>query len=199
MELWLARHGVTAKNREGVWQGQQDVPLAPEGRRQAEKLAGRLLRLGIRFDRLYSSDLARARATAEVLGEALGLTPTPDPRLRELCVGELAGKPREEVFAAYAEVLEKTRADPWTTRLPGGESLGDLRARFLDFLADLPEGRHLVVAHAGVIRVAVWSALGLEGGQPWRLLVPNASLTRVLFPEGQAGPIGDAAHLEDGG
>ena len=193
------RHGVTAKNREGVWQGQQDVPLAPEGRRQAERLAHRLLRLGIRFDRLYTSDLARARATAQVLAEALGLAPLPDRRLRELCVGELAGKPREEVFAAYAEVLEKTRADPWTTRLPGGESLGDLRARFLDFLAGLPEGRHLVVAHAGVIRVAVWVALELEAGQPWRLRIPNASLTRVVLPEGQAGPIGDAAHLEEGG
>ena len=199
MELWLVRHGETEKNREGVWQGQLDVPLSPEGRTQAKRLAARLQRLGLRFDGLFSSDLARARETARVLGEALALEAKEDPRLRELCVGALAGKPREEVFSTYAEVLAQTRADPWRTRLPGGESLSDLKARLLAFLDELPKGRHLVVTHAGVIRVAVWVALGLEVGQPWRLRVPNASLTRVLLPEGQAGPIGDAAHLEEGG
>ncbi len=199
MELWLVRHGETAKNREGIWQGQLDVPLSPEGQIQAKRLAARLGRLGLRFDGLFSSDLARARETARVLGEALGLEAKEDPRLRELCVGALAGKPREEVFSTFAEVLEKTRTDPWKTPLPGGESLSDLKARLLAFLAELPEGRFLVVTHAGVIRVAVWVALGLEVGQPWRLRIPNASLTRVLLPEGQAGPIGDAAHLEEGG
>ncbi len=199
LELWLVRHGETAKNREGVWQGQLDVPLAEAGREQARRLSCRLRGWREKFDRLYTSDLARARETAEILGEALGLDPAPDPRLRELCVGELAGQPRGTLFETYAEVLAATRADPWGTRLPGGESLGDLRRRLLDFLGDLPAGRHLVVTHAGPIRVLVWTALGLETGQPWRLKVPNASLTRIVFPQGEAGPVGDAAHLEQGG
>ena len=192
------RHGETEKNRAGVWQGQLDVPLSEVGRRQIARLAARLRRFTTRFDRLYTSDLARARESAAILGEALGLTPIPDPRLRELCVGELAGKPREEIFARYAEVMEESRKDPWKTRLPGGESLLDLKSRLEAFLAELPEGRHLVVAHAGVVRVFVWMALGLESGAPWRLRVPNASLSRVVFPEGLAGPVGDACHLEGG-
>ena len=198
MELWLVRHGETAKNREGVWQGQLDVPLSEAGRAQARRLARRLAALDPGFDGLYTSDLARARETAAILGEALGLAPVPDPRLRELCVGELAGRPRDEVFSAYAEVMERSRRDPWRTRLPGGESLADLKGRLLDFLGDLPEGRHLVVAHAGVVRVFVWIALEIEAGEPWRLRVPNASLTRVVLPEGLVGPLGDVCHLEGG-
>jgi len=190
------RHGETEKNRAGVWQGQLDVPLSETGRRQIVRLAARLRRWPERFDRLYTSDLARARESAEILGQALGLRPVPDPRLRELCVGELAGKPREEVFSRYARVMEASRKDPWNTRMPGGERLLDLKSRLEAFLAELPEGRHLVVAHAGTIRVLVWMALGLEEGAPWRLWVPNASLSRVVFPEGRAGPVGDAGHLE---
>ncbi len=202
MELWLVRHGETDLNRAGVWQGQLDAPLSREGRAQATRLARRLARGSVAFDRLYASDLARARDTARILGEGLGLRVQEDSRLRELCVGELSGRPREEVFTAYAEVLARTRADPWNTRLPGGESLSDLRRRLLDFLAGLPPGRHLVVTHAGVIRVAIWLALGLTDGQPWRIRLANTSLTRVTFPEapnawtGEAGPVGDAAHLE---
>jgi len=198
VELWLVRHGETEKNRAGVWQGQLDVPLSEVGRRQIERLAARLRRWPTRFDRLYTSDLSRARESAEILGRALGLRPIADPRLRELCVGELAGKPREAIFERYAAVMERSRKDPWNTRLPGGESLSDLRARLEAFLTELPEGRHLVVAHAGVVRVFVWMALGLEEGAPWRLRVPNASLSRVVFPDGQAGPVGDACHLEGG-
>jgi len=196
------RHGETDLNRAGVWQGQLDAPLSATGRRQAERLAERLAESGPAFDRLYTSDLSRARDTAALLGARLGLAPKADRRLRELCVGELSGRPREEVFAGYAEVLARTRADPWNTRLPGGESLSDLRRRLLEFLAELPPGRHLVVTHAGVIRVAVWLALGLAEGQPWRIRLANTSLTRVAYPEapdawaGEAGPVGDAAHLE---
>ncbi len=196
------RHGETDLNRAGIWQGQLDAPLSREGRDQAERLARRLEKRGLAFAGLFSSDLARARDTAAILGERLGLRVQADPRLRELCVGELSGKPRDEVFAAYAEVLARTRADPWNTRLPGGESLADLKQRLLAFFQTLPPGRHLVVSHAGPIRVAVWLALGLKAGQPWRIKLANASLTRVAFPEapagwaGEVGPVGDAAHLE---
>jgi len=94
--------------------------------------------------------------------------------------------------------LKRTSEDPWNAPLPGGESLGELRERFLSFVADLPPGRHLVVTHAGVVRVAVFLALGLKEGQPWRLVVPNASLTEVDLAAKRAGPIGDACHLEGG-
>ncbi len=195
------RHGETELNASGTWQGQLDVPLSKTGERQAARLAARLAALGERFSGVYSSDLARAMATAMPLARSLRLPVRPDPRLREICLGELAGKPRGVLLQGYAEVLEATREDPWGARFPGGESLADVRERLEAFLSGLPPGRHLVVTHAGPIRVAVWLALGLFAAEPWRLRIKNTSITRVAFPQGFPGPgevyaVGDAAHLE---
>ncbi|WP_457636627.1 histidine phosphatase family protein [Oceanithermus sp.] len=203
MEVWLVRHGVTAYNQNGVWQGQRDIPLAPEGRRQAELLALRLERLGETFTALYTSDLSRAAETARILGRRLGLEPRTDRRLREVCVGELSGLDRETVRRNYPEYLESSRRDPWHTRFPGGESLAELAERIADFLDGLGSGRYLVVTHGGAIRAAVLRALAADTPEPWRIRLENTSLTRLYYPEGpRAGgyvhAVGDAAHLEPG-
>ncbi len=191
VEIWWVRHGATAANAAGIWQGQQDTPLAPEGAEQIRELARVLKEKGLRFDALYASDLRRALDSARILGEVLGLSVRPDPRLRELCLGELAGRAKEDAMEAFAEYFEEAKKEPWHAKPPGGESLAELRQRLLNFFKGLaPGGRYLVVAHAGPIRVAVWEALGLgEYGQPWRLVVPNASLTRTDYTRHRAGPI----------
>ncbi len=192
VEVWWVRHGATAANAAGVWQGQQDTLLSPEGAAQIRRLAEALKEKGVRFDALYASDLRRALDSARILGEVLGLSVKPDPRLRELCLGELAGRAKEDAMAAFADYFKEVRKNPWHAKPPGGESLAELRRRLLDFLKELmPEGRYLVVAHAGPIRVGVWEALGLgEYGQPWRLVVPNASLSRTDLTHHRAGPVG---------
>ncbi len=203
MEVWLIRHGVTSYNQNGVWQGQRDIPLAPEGRRQAELLAKRLARLGQTWTALYTSDLSRAAETARVLGQQLGLAPRSDKRLREVCVGELSGLDREQVRQHFADYLERSRQDPWQTKFPGGETLAELSRRVWAFMEELGSGRYLVVTHGGAIRAAVLRTLEAETPAPWRIKLDNTSITRLHFPEGlQAGgyvhTVGDAAHLEPG-
>jgi len=203
VEVWLVRHGVTAHNQEGIWQGQRDVPLAPEGRAQARRLAARLARLGLTWTTLYASDLARAAETARIVAERLGLAVHTDRRLREVCVGELSGLTRPEVNARYGDYVTRSQADPWRTRFPGGETLAELYDRVWAFLNELGEGRHLVVSHGGAIRAAVLGVLEAQRATPWRIRLENTSITRLHFPEGpRAGgfvhAVGDAAHLEPG-
>ncbi len=203
MEVWFLRHGVTAHNQEGIWQGQRDVPLAPEGRAQARRLAARLERLGLTWTALYSSDLERALETAQIVAGRLGLAVRRDRRLREVCVGELSGLSRVQVQERYADYVARSREDPWSTRFPGGETLAELYDRIWSFLGGLDEGRHLVVSHGGAIRAAVLGVLEMKNAAPWRIRLENTSITRLHFPEGVGGggfvhTVGDAAHLESG-
>jgi broad specificity phosphatase PhoE len=93
-ELLLVRHGETDWNAEGKLQGHTDRPLNKYGRRQAQALADKLA--GERIDAVYASDLARARETAEIVGEKLGLTVAVDPDLREKNWGNWEGLTSDE-------------------------------------------------------------------------------------------------------
>ena len=95
--ICLIRHGETAWNAELRIQGHRDLPLNGSGLAQAEALAGRLA--GQRFDALYSSDLLRARQTAQPLADVLGLPVRLEPELRERHFGCCEGKTREEILA----------------------------------------------------------------------------------------------------
>jgi len=203
VEVWFIRHGVTRHNQDGIWQGQRDVPLAPEGYEQARRLAERLARAGLTWTALYTSDLARAAETARILGERLGLTPRSDRRLREVCVGELSGLARRDVAERYGDYLARSREDPWNTRFPGGETMAELAERVWRFVEELGGGRYLVVSHGGAIRAAVLRTLAAATPAPWRIRLENTSITRLRFPEGVAAggyvdSVGDAAHLEPG-
>src|SRR5579884_1391455 len=93
-DLLLVRHGETDWNAEGRLQGHTDRPLSDFGRRQAKELAERLS--GERVDAIYASDLARARETAEIVGERLGLPVVIDPDLREKNWGSWEGLTGDE-------------------------------------------------------------------------------------------------------
>lgn len=203
-EFWVVRHGESIWNADGRYQGQTDVPLSHVGLLQASSLAERLT--GQHFDAVYSSDLARALQTAEIVAERLAGRPPvhPDPGLREIDVGQLSGLVLADIEARHPEYLRDLRADPWQTRRPGGESMADLFARsgaaFERLRAQHPGGRVLVFTHGGVVRVAVGLALGGVPNHAWaRLSVTNTSITRILLGENSGTLLGfnDDAHLEN--
>ena len=141
-------------------QGRRDPPLSERGRAQARDLAERVE--GERLAALYTSDMRRARETAEVVAERLGLEPRVDERLAEVDMGGWQGRLRSEVMREHPDVWAAwRRADP-DVRFPGGESLRDLNARVLAALADVAAGPlpALVVCHGGPIRVALAAAGG---------------------------------------
>jgi broad specificity phosphatase PhoE len=151
----LARHGQTDDNREPIRvQGFTDTPLNDTGRRQASELAERVAGDGIAS--LWSSDLSRARETAEIVGARIGLAPRLDARLREANRGRWEGHrfidiAREEPDR-YAAWL-RAGAD---FRFPGGESLLDQQVRVSECLSEIHAAGELpalVVCHGGSIRV----------------------------------------------
>jgi broad specificity phosphatase PhoE len=153
--ILLLRHAQSTWNAERRWQGWADAPLSEEGERQAE-LAARRLRAE-ELTSVASSDLRRARRTAEFISQSLGLGPVGVERgLRERDVGEWSGLTAEEVDERWPGQREAWR----TGRLnapPGGESTPALIDRVLEALHKLataaePTERLLVVTHGGVIR-----------------------------------------------
>jgi probable phosphoglycerate mutase len=175
-EIWLARHGETDANAEGRVQGTIDSPLNERGREQARALAGEVTRLGIRA--LYTSQLARARETAEIVGEKLGLEARVDPRFAESWRGEWEGRLIAEIKDEDPQGWTGSMSLDPSFRFPGGESLEEHGARVEAALADVARGPlpALVICHGGTIRRAI--ALRRPEGLP-DAPVANGSLTLV--------------------
>jgi len=152
VKLYLVRHGQSTGNVGGTLMGQSDHLLTPLGQDQARAAAARLAPFGPMP--VYSSDLARARATAEhiaVTWEAGGRTGVPpkvllDPRLREISLGEYEGRSWGE-FEEDEALTAAFAADPYGTALPNGESLKHLETRVLAAVAD-------ILSHVGVAETA---------------------------------------------
>ena len=127
MQIFLLRHGETRWNREGRCQGSSDIELNEVGRRQADEVAEHLGRR--RIDAVYSSQLRRARQTAEIVGEPHGVAVRTEPDLRELDHGEMEGLTFVEVKEKFDGWIERWRSQPEGLRLPGGERLLDVDRR----------------------------------------------------------------------
>jgi len=196
LELWLIRHGETAWNAEGRIQGSVDLPLSPGGVRQAERLAARLA--NTHFDAAFASDLARARQTGEIAlpGTDLRL----DRRLRELDYGVFEGKTWSELGPDEAAMARHWHADRVGRRIPGGESYGDLMARFEAFRAEIPErGCVIAFAHGGTVRGALYTVLGSPTPGVWRFEVANTGTTRLRYRADGVTivTLNDHAHLDE--
>jgi probable phosphoglycerate mutase len=154
-EIWLARHGETDANAEGRVQGSLDPPLNDAGREQARALAREAATLGI--EALYTSQLRRARETAEIIGAELGLEPQVDERFAESFRGEWEGRLIADIKAEDPAAWAGSLALDPAFRFPAGESLEEHGARVEAALADVERGRlpALVVCHGGSIRRVV--------------------------------------------
>jgi broad specificity phosphatase PhoE len=163
--LFLVRHGETDWNAAGRWQGQTDVPLNATGRAQALAVAARLRAEGVRA--IATSDLSRARGTAAIVGDALGLeVALVDAALRERAYGEWEGLTRAECAARFPEAWARHVADPRTPP-PGGESTDALLARVVPAIARAAErlvAPALLVTHGGVMRAFLAAALASVPG-----------------------------------
>lgn len=156
----LARHGETDDNIEPIRvQGFRDTPLNDTGRQQAAELAERMSYAGIAS--LWSSDLSRARETAEIVGARIGLEPRLDPRLREAFRGSWEGRLFIDIEREDPEGYAAWRRAGEEFRFPGGESLRDQLDRVSAAVEDVRndgEGPALVVCHGGSIRVMLCAA-----------------------------------------
>jgi glucosyl-3-phosphoglycerate phosphatase len=174
MRLLLVRHGESEWNAGRVLQGQADIPLSDRGRAQVSGLHPVIADLSP--CRAVTSDLARARETADRLGHA---TARREPALREIDVGVWQGRAISDLIAQEPAHYAGWRAG--TFRPDGGEDWTSFTARVSGALqSEIAQGDAktlLVVSHGGVIRALLQSFLGLE---PRRILpVSPASLTSL--------------------
>ena len=144
------RHGESEGNLAGKFTGWWDAPLTARGIEQA-RVAGRKLQ-AISFDRIFVSDLVRARQTCEA---ALpGCEYTVDSRLREINLGKLEGLPVKEAKALYPDAADRGRAIGDCSSV-GGECRDSFWGRLQSFLSDIEKAGYENVAlftHAGVVR-----------------------------------------------
>jgi probable phosphoglycerate mutase len=197
------RHGETAWNVDARIQGHHDVALNAVGRTQALRL-GRALAAGERPDVLYSSDLSRARATAQAVADACGLPLHLDAGLRERCFGVFETCTLDEVQARMPEMAARWRRREPGFEPPGGESLQAFSARCVatvSRLAALHPGQTVaLVAHGGVLDCLYRAAMSLplETARSWS--IDNTSVNRLFYTAGRLGLIGwgDVMHLEEG-
>jgi 2,3-bisphosphoglycerate-dependent phosphoglycerate mutase len=188
--IWLVRHGESTWNVLGLVQGHADeATLTRQGRRQAQLLTHRLG--GRVIESIHTSDLRRARETAAILAESLGLEARPHTSLRERSMGVLEGSP---VSSLDPEVtgIEGDQVVDIDARPTDGESLAALYRRaggFIDWLCDQPaDADAVVVTHGGTVRmIRAYCAERPVEGMTWDT-VPNGSLWRVQVPRR------DAAH-----
>jgi broad specificity phosphatase PhoE len=152
--LILTRHGETDWNFQRRWQGHADTPLNEKGRAQSAALAAALA--SRRIDLIYSSDLARARETAEIVGAVLGLEVRLDRRLREVDVGEWSGLTSAEVERRYPLGARERREGG--TGWERGEPFDVMADRVVTALVGIAAAHAsaciLVVTHGGPMRAA---------------------------------------------
>ena len=151
-DVLLVRHGETDDNAAARFQGRLDTQLNERGREQSRALARQLRDEGLRA--IYTSPLRRARETAQIVGDELGLEQVVDERLSEADTGEWTGLLTTEIVAQAAAEYARWRAADPTFRFPAGESVAEQAARIAAALADVARGPlpALVVTHGGTIR-----------------------------------------------
>ena len=206
------RHGETAWNAEARLQGHLDIDLNARGRWQAQRLAQALADEDIAA--IYSSDLSRARATAQAIANAASTasnpsanTPTGEVRfhtgLRERCFGQFEGQTYAQLATDWPEESRRWRQRDPDFAPEGGETLIQLRDRVahtLNTLASQHLGEQIVlVAHGGVLDALYRLATHVDTAAPRSWELGNAAINRLLWTPDALTLVGwsDTRHLDD--
>ena len=204
-EILMIRHGETAWNAIKRLQGHLDIPLNAEGELQAAAL-GRALR-DESLDAIFSSDLQRARQTAQAIAAPRGMTVHAEHGLRERCYGAFEGMLYSEISQRYPEAYAAWQAREIDARFPQGvhvaETLREFSDRVINTITRIAtEGKYrrvALVSHGGVLECAYRAAQGLGFAHARDFDIFNASVNRFTW-DGAALKLaqwGDITHLDN--
>ncbi len=195
----LIRHGQTGWNREARFRGRIDIDLDETGMRQAQAVADRLTWCDASV--IYSSPLKRAMATAEPIGQRLGLQIVPLEGINDMDFGSWEGRSIDEVKEQDKELFDMWRYSPEKLRIPGGETLDDVRQRVAATVGDLA-AKHdndtvLLVTHRVVCKVLLCYLLGLGNSHFWQIAQDTTAVSRfqVAGERSTVTLINDTCHL----
>ena len=203
VRVLLVRHGETVWNQENRWQGQADTPLSQTGYDQARQHAQRFRNEERRIQAIYTSDLSRARDTADILGQVLGVTPLETAAWREMDIGTWSGLTTSEVATRHAEEWARLRQGEDLPR-GGGETFAQFQGRLLQssqrLVRDHRGEQIIVVTHGGAVRALLLHCRGLDMNQFGQIeKIGNTGVSEVsLFPNGETEihSINSIVHLE---
>jgi broad specificity phosphatase PhoE len=184
--IYLLRHGAVVGAETRRFIGHLDVPLSAVGERQSMAQARRLRSEPLAA--VFSSDLSRARRTAEVIAAPHGITPAVIPSLREMDMGRWDGLTAEEIGEREPVAFQEWMSGVGEFAFPEGESLRDLLARAWSPFAAIVGGHAgrtiAIVAHGGTNRVLLCHALGVPLGRILALGQDYGALTALQHRAG---------------
>lgn len=201
--IYFVRHVQAAGNKNRVFQGRTDTDVSDDGRIQLENLVGRFS--SVALDRIYVSDLKRARLTAEAVRGGRDIEELVDERIREINAGVWENQPVMELSERYPEAMRRWREEIWNFETEGSETMRDVYARTgaaLDDILKENDGKTVaVVSHGCALKNMLCYALGWPIERlfdvPW---LGNGSVTKLVFDGGLPGtPVytNDIAHIDE--
>jgi broad specificity phosphatase PhoE len=185
-ELLLVRHGETEWNVNEVFRGRIDVDLNRNGIKQAGLLAEYLKTAVI--EAVYSSPLKRALGTARIIARPHRLEPRIEAGLTDFDYGAWQGISHGEVKDKYKELYDVWSSRPEQVRMPGGETLEEVRARALAVIQDIVnkhQGTVVLVSHRVVNKVLICALLGLDNSHFWNIRQDNCGITTFSYDGGR--------------
>ncbi|MHB1461221.1 MAG: histidine phosphatase family protein [Armatimonadota bacterium] len=205
LRILVVRHGETDWNKKRVFQGQTDTTLNHNGEAQAVAVQHALFPL--RLTAAYSSDLSRARKTAEIIAQPHGLVVQTDTRLREISFGVFEGKSHEQLLdSEWADHFINYKQDPFRNRPPEGEQPEEVLERVSTFYQGLCEQHEagetvLVAAHGGSCRMLICAAMGAPAELNRHIRLDNCSISELEYHDGftMVTRLNDTHHLTAGG
>ena len=186
IKLFLIRHSQTDWNVLRKTQGLCDIELCQSGREQSKKLAQYFANKNI--DAVFCSPLKRARQTAEIISEAINLTPTVHTNLIEINFGDWEGLTLKEINKKYAnEFLNWTKRPDLCSVPNGDESLEDVRKRIDDFIdycvAEYDNKNILVITHSVPAKVLILKSKKLEINKLDSIKIANSAVVEIAISE----------------
>jgi len=185
--IYLVRHGQTAWNKEEIFRGRTDVPLDETGLKQAE-LAGEYFN-GMEIYGIYSSPLSRAWETAQKIARLHHLNVQPLQGILDMSFGKWEGQSHREIQKNDKEIYRQWREEPHLVRLPGGESLDDVRVRAVNALGEVirthPGKTLILVSHRVVNKVLICGILGLDNSHFWQITQDTTAINLIQHKDGK--------------
>ena len=185
--IYLVRHGQTAWNKEEIFRGRTDVPLDETGLKQAE-LAGEYFN-GMEIYGIYSSPLSRAWETAQKIARLHHLNVQPLQGILDMSFGKWEGQSHREIQKNDKEIYRQWREEPHLVRLPGGESLDDVRVRAVNALGEVirthPGKTLILVSHRVVNKVLICGILGLDNSHFWQITQDTTAINLIQHRDGK--------------
>jgi alpha-ribazole phosphatase/probable phosphoglycerate mutase len=162
-KIYLIRHGDVSDGEERRYNGHLDIPLTAKGTDQIRRLS--VFLADVDLNAVYTSDLRRARVSAEMIAESHGIKPVIEPGLKEYSFGEWEGMTFTEIEKRYPDAFRAWADNPVAFSPMGGESTINVRNRAVPVfhdIADRHKGENIaIVSHGGIIRIIVCELLGM--------------------------------------